>query len=84
MNERNLLNPYILIYCRQFLDGDNGLRADQIYLYRDTSRNFNLGVGGICQNFLLTLLWDPEFMDIPHPSIEYLELYAVTEAVLKW
>ena len=72
------------VYCRPFLDFDNAIRADQIDMYTDASRNFDLGAGDVCQKSWYYLRWNREFMEEKQPSIEYLELYAVAVAVLNW
>ena len=63
------------------MDFDTVLHAQEIDLYTDASRNFQLGAGGTCQNSWFILKWDPLFMDKFQPSIEFLELYAVVVAV---
>ena len=50
----------------------------------DTSRNFALGLGGYCNTDWMSQKWDRSFMESAQPSIEYLELYAVTAGVLAW
>ena len=47
----------------------------------DASRNFNLGFGGICGNSWFIGRWDDYVAEV-EPSIEYLELFAITVAIL--
>ena len=72
-------------YCRPFMDYSNGIQPVVVPIYTDASRNFDLGAGGVCSNrWWFALQWDRQFMEQNQPSIEYLELYAVTIAVLNW
>ena len=71
------------VYNRPFLDHGE-LRADQIDMYLDSSRNFRLGFGAFCQNEWTYGQWNADFLNRAQPSIEYLELFAVTIAVLNW
>ena len=70
------------VYSRPFIDF-RGVDAVQLDLYSDASRNFQLGFRGLCQNEWMFGQWD-EFTRSVEPSIEYLELYAVTIAVILW
>ena len=72
------------VYCRGFLDFDSIINADQIQMYSDASRNWTLGVGGICQNSWFYTQWDRTFMEKVTPSIEYLELFGVVATALNW
>ena len=56
--------------------------ADEIDMYSDASGK--IGMGAICGNEWMYVLWDSKFIAKFKPSIEYLELYAVTAAVLQW
>ena len=53
-------------------------------MYSDASRNFHLGFGAYCGSEWSVGQWDYEFCERYQPSIEYLELYAVTVGVLNW
>ena len=71
-------------YCRNFFDfGKEQFSAD-IDLYTDASANPELGCGGINEKEFFVLQWNAEFIRKHKPSINYLELYAVTYAVLVW
>ena len=70
-------------YCRPFiLPGI--LSAEELDMYSDTSRNFKLGFGAYCGSEWSFGQWDKAFCERNEPSIEYLELFAVTVAVLNW
>ena len=51
-------------------------------MYSDASGK--IGMGAICGRAWMFKMWDDEFIRRYRPSIEFLELYAVTAAVLKW
>ena len=72
------------IFCRPFFDFDSTIKATKIDMYTDSSKNPELGMGGICGNEWFMIQWDSEFVNKHDPSINYLELFAVTNAVLKW
>ena len=55
----------------------------ELDFYTDASRKFDLGFGAYCQTSWICQVWD-EFVSMVQPSIEYLELYAVTAAILLW
>ena len=71
------------VYCRKFIMPQI-LNADILDMYSDASRNFMLGFGAYCGSEWSWGQWDTEFCSVVQPSIEYLELYAVTVAVLNW
>ena len=60
------------------------IEADTLDMYSDASRNFKLGFGAYCGSEWTYGQWDFDFMTRFEPSIEYLELYAVTVGVLNW
>ena len=71
------------IFHREFIQP--GLKtADMIDMYSDASRNFDLGFGAYCGPEWTYGQWDKEFCERCQPSIEYLELFAVTVGVLNW
>ena len=72
------------VFCRPFMDLDDVLHADQVRFYTDSSGNSSLGMGGICDNSWMIQMWDSLFIKKVKPSIAYLELYALTAAVLVW
>ena len=73
-----------LVYARPFMDFENELSAEDILMFSDASKNAVPGFGGMCQNSWVFGQWDSTFIVEHDPSIEYLELYAVTATVLNW
>ena len=69
------------VFCRPFLDFSENIVADEINFYTDASGK--IGLGGICDRSWMREKWSKLFLS-KHPSIEYLELFAVVCAVLKW
>ena len=82
MWEQFLYHPSI--FCHPFMDFDRYVQADQLNFYTDASGNCELGMGGICATSWMMQMWDPVFTKRVSPSIEYLELYAVTATILNW
>ena len=72
------------IFNRKFIDLKKELNSEEVDFYTDASANKNLGCGGISGTDWYILQWDASFMKKHTPSINYLELYAVTVAVLMW
>ena len=70
------------VYCRPFVDLSETIVSTEIDFYTDASGR--IGFGGVCQNSFMYDYWDPEFLRIENPSIDYLEMYAVAAAVLAW
>ena len=68
---------------RPFMDA-NVFTALDIDMFSDASRNFKLGFGVYCGSEWTYGQWNREFMEQNEPSIEYLELYGVTVAVMNW
>ena len=60
------------------------LNAQQIDMYSDASGNFSLGFGAHCGPEWTFGQWDKSFCETYKPSIEYLELFGVSVAVLNW
>ena len=77
-----LLTPQI--YNRPFFDYDNNTNSEFVLFATDASANPDLGAGGICNDRWFIILWNKKFMKKFEPSINYLELYAVTVGVLNW
>ena len=71
-------------FARPFIDYSNVLAAEEIDFYTDSSGNSKLGMGGICGNSWMYAQWDEKWTNENNPSIEYLELYAVTTAIISW
>ena len=72
------------VFCRPFADFDITEAPEKVLMYSDASRNFTKGFGAWCQHSWLQGSWDPVFMQKKQPSIEFLELFALTAGVLKW
>ena len=72
------------IFCRPFMDFDKTFSAEEINMYSDAAGNYQLGFGALCDKDWLVSKWDPVFMEIHKPSIQFLELYALTAGVLTW
>ena len=71
-------------YSRPLTDFDKArLSSIDIDMYTDSSANSLLGCGGKCRGRWFMQQWDADFMT-NKPSINYLELYAVTCAILLW
>ena len=70
------------VFCRPFLDFSKVIVADEIDMYNDASGT--IGMGAVCGSAWMYKLWSRKFIKKYKPSIEYLELYAVTAAVLTW
>ena len=68
-------------YCRPFLDYHLKTSSVELDLYTDASST--LGCGGYYKNEWFQAEWGDEHPEIK-PSINYLELYAVTVAIINW
>ena len=68
--------------CRSFFEFDSTLDSKDIDLYTDASTLY--GCGGYHNQDWFIMEWNEEFINKYNPSINYLELYAVTIAVLLW
>ena len=83
MWQQFLLHPST--FCCPFTDFSISSLATEVELFSDASRNFELSCGGVCRKrdwFFAGR--DKKFMQRYQPSIEYLELYAVTVTVVLW
>ena len=72
------------IFCRPFMDFSKCWHADDLDWYTDSSKNPNLGMGGYFKNLWFSQKWDSQFIIDANPSIQYLELFAVTTAIMAW
>ena len=72
------------VVCRPMLDLSEAVTAQTRQFYSDASANPNLGYGAVFDNQWLFNQWEPGFVETFNPSIEYLELFALTAAVLTW
>ena len=69
------------VYWRPFMDFDKYWHASEIEFYTDASKNFSLGFGGYCERSWMQGFWNDEVAKL-HPSIQFLELYALTAGFL--
>ena len=70
-------------FARPFMDFDL-VSADELDFYTDATKNPKLGFGGCFNNSYMYCRWNSNFIRQYDPSIAYLELYAVTAAILAW
>ena len=75
---------YPLVFNRPFLDMANLYTSIDLDMYSDASGGIGKGFGAYCKNSWCYGIWCDKFMNTCNPSIEYLELYAVTVGVLLW
>ena len=69
--------------CRPMIDFDrNFCTATEIMFTSDASGNEKLGFGAVFQNNWLFGQWEPGYVEMYQPSIEYLELYALVTAMI--
>ena len=71
------------VFYRPFADF-KCLSAVDIDMYSDALRNFRKGFRAYCGSEWTCGVWEEQFMRQKQPSIEYLELFGVTVAVLNW
>ena len=70
------------VFCRPFMDFSKFWKATELDFFTDSSGV--VGMGGYCMTEWFYQVWDSTFIQKHNPSIEYLELYAVTTGVLLW
>ena len=70
--------------ARPFTDFSIIFTAQEIDMFTDSSANPLLGCGGYCGSSWFERQWNQEFIIKYRPSINFLELYAVTVAVVLW
>ena len=71
------------VFARPFMDY-NIIPAHDLDFYTDASKNPELGFGGYFNEEYFFQQWDKDFIKNQDPSIGYLELYAVSVALLSW
>ena len=71
------------VYCRPFLDFTDWT-SDDIQMYSDASNSIKRGFGAYCQDDWMAHSWNEcgDFLYKEEPGINYLELFAVTAAVM--
>ena len=73
--------------CQPFVDfSEKSMTSTVLGMYSDASKNLKYGMGAVFleENSWIVLQWNPHFIIEQYPSIEFLELYALTCAVLTW
>ena len=71
--------------CCPMVDLDKStFYASQLNFVTDASANTQLGFGAVYNNMWLLAQWEPEFIRLHKPSIEYLELFALVAAIISW
>ena len=70
--------------CRLFVDLSLSLKADEIMFYSDASTGESNGIGCVFNTRWCFDYWELGFIKKNQPSIEYLELYTITVAVVLW
>ena len=70
--------------CCPFLDFSGDNNSQILNFTTDASKNPLLGMGAIFNNRWLMQQWPTKFVQDVNPSIEYLELFALTAALLRW
>ena len=58
--------------------------AKKLNFYSDASANNNLGFGAVFDNCWLYARWEDGYIEKNKPSIEYLELFALSVAIITW
>ena len=71
------------VYCCPFMDFLDWT-AEDITMFSDASKNKILGFGAYCQNDWMNAMWPAGWIIKADPSIEFLELFALTAGVLTW
>ena len=72
------------LLCRPFIDFSLTDTTQILAFYSDASRNGKLGFGAIMGDRWIVAQWPAGFVEDCQPSIEFLELFALTIAVLSW
>ena len=80
---QNFLEAPEALY-HDFFEFDNDVVFSPIDFYTDASRNKDLGAGGYFGRRWFVIQWEEKFIKKMDPSINYLELYALTVGVLLW
>ena len=72
------------VICHLFIDVNKFALARVLNFYSVASKNPDLGMGAVFRNRWFYRRWNKEFIVEQDPSIGFLELYALTAAVLLW
>ena len=81
-----LENHHVSAICRPMVDLSQSVSAVELGLASDASGAKTLGFGAIFGTKWLGAQWEPGYIkqENSEPSIAYLELYALTAAILTW
>ena len=77
LNSQNVFN-------RPFFHFDKTIYSLEVDWATDATKNPELGMGGVCESEWFIQQWDEDFLVTYDPSINYLELYALTVGILLW
>ena len=82
---RVFLNNYReLTLCRLMIDMATNNTSKVLNFYSDASTNPNFGFGAVFNQQWIVARWEEDYVKTFEPSIEYLELLALTAALLTW
>ena len=70
--------------CRPFMDFSETLQADKIDFFSDAAKSAKLSFGCYYNGKWAYGLWGRQFIEDEDPSIQYLELYGLTMAIVLW
>ena len=73
-----------LAVCRPMVDVNQTFLVKDLFFYSDASAAETLGMGAVYNKHWLYTQWETDFIKLCKPSIEYLELYALTAGLLTW
>ena len=79
-----LIHHRDLAVCRPMVDLQGTVSAEVLNFYSDTSASKSLGFGAIFNNHWLYAQWEEGYIQENEPTIEYLELFALTAGLLTW
>ena len=77
-------HPDSALLCRPFIDFKSDNTSRILNFYSDVSLNKKLGMGAVFNDKWLCAQWLEKFIEREKPSIEFLELFALTSAIHTW
>ena len=69
---------------RPYVDFTESLTAETLDMVTDVVKGINLGMGGVFATKWFYAKWEPKYIEMFDPSIEYLELLGLCTAVYIW
>ena len=72
------------ILCRPFVDIHKTIQADTLQFFTDAAKGKTLGMGGVLHSLSFFAQWEPNYIKLYNPSIEYLELLAICMETFCW